>query len=117
MPAFPKKKQATVSDLGAPAPLEKQGNLSARNNAQETPDEEISYHEEGGKPAPTPESVLYHGEDERCDGCEYFEDGNCEFLTMAVDSGGHCQRFEAKSEDQNAQPEEEESAMPMGRRA
>lgn len=103
MPALPFKKKP-LSDIGAPEPVgekppKKAPPLSARNNAQETPDEETSFHDAGQAPAPTPESVLYHGEQERCDGCEYFADGDCKFLAQQVDAGGHCQRYEAAGED------------------
>ena len=79
------------------------GNLSKQNNAEETPGEEQAYHEQGKAPAPTPESVLYHDGSAVCAQCEYFNSGNCDFLQMAVDGGGHCQRFEAKSEDENSE--------------
>ena len=108
---FPPKKPGlgVIIDLKGPGPLDRKpgfppkrplpGGLSARNSAQETPAEETGYHEQGERPAPTPESVLYHGEQDRCDGCEYYKVDSCDFLQQPVDAGGHCQRYEAKGED------------------
>lgn len=105
-PPFLPPKNKAADDFGAPPEVGMMGaapkpktNLSARNNAQETPDEEQGFHEEGAKPAPTPESVAYHGEADVCSVCEYYGGGNCLFLGIDVDAGGHCQRYEAKSED------------------
>jgi hypothetical protein len=96
-----------LEEIGAPKP--KAGRLSARNNAQETSKEETEFHEQGGRPAPTPESVAYHPESERCDGCEYYGGGDCSFLEMPVDAGGHCQRFETAEEDQGQPTAEEQN--------
>lgn len=104
MKAEPPKKGGDPMDEGDDASAAPSGKLSARNDAQETPAGEKAYHETGGAPAPTPESVLYHDSSETCHACEYMNGGQCDFLKMPVDDGGHCQRFEAKSED---------AAMPM----
>src|SRR5512146_3261690 len=58
--------------------------LSARNNAQETLAEETSYHQQGGAPSATPESVLYHDGLQVCSQCEYMNGGSCDFLKMPV---------------------------------
>jgi hypothetical protein len=86
---------------------------SARNDAQETPQGEARAHAPGGTVPPTPESVNYHGEHETCQNCEYMEGSDCKFLQMPVDAGGHCGRFEAKSQDQG-QPAMGEGGMPEG---
>lgn len=100
----PKRMTTIAIGLGPVGPMgekgEKKRSLSERNHAQETPDMEREFHEEGGAPRATPESVGYHDGSETCGSCEYFEQGGkCVFLAMDVDAGGHCQRFEAKTED------------------
>jgi hypothetical protein len=79
--------------------------FSARNQAQENPEEEKGYHEQGQPPAPTPESVGYHTAAEACGNCEYFKGGNCEFLRMPVNEGDWCRRFEDRQEDVEEQGE------------
>jgi len=65
-----------------------------------------------GDGAVPPAAVGYHGEAERCDGCEYYKDGDCTWLRMPVDAGGHCSLFEASSEETGG--EEEMPEMEMG---
>ena len=93
-------------DLDEPGPSK--SGFSARNHAQETPAAEKQFHQQGGAVQPTPESVAYHAESERCDACEYFASGNCSFLQMPVDAGGHCMRFEDRGEDMGETYEEDQ---------
>lgn len=116
MPAFlPKKQPGLMVAIGLkdPGPVDKpKGRLSARNNAEETPEEETSYHDRGERPAPTPESVDYRTSQETCGGCEYMNGARCDFLDMEVGEGDSCRRFEAKGEDMGE--ESGEDREPIG---
>jgi len=87
--------------LGAPG---QRSSLSQRNDAQETPEGEREFHEQGGAARPTPESVNYRTSAETCGRCEYMgQDGQCAFLQMPVEEGDSCNRFESKGEDEGVE--------------
>jgi hypothetical protein len=86
------------------------GGISKRNNAQEMPEDEREFHDRGGAPKPTPESVVYRTAEQSCGRCEYFGGGNCAFLNQPVNDGDSCKRFEDKREDEQ-EPEHDAGGM------
>jgi hypothetical protein len=94
---FSKSNTQRPPDLDEPGV--RKPNLSQRNHAQETPEGEAKFHEQGGGVDATPESVGYRTEAMTCRNCEYMQQGQCAFLKMPVGEGDSCGRFEDRAED------------------